>query len=143
MEEEVLIQSMTEADYDAAVSLWSATTGIGLSAADERENIRRYLERNANLSLVAVKDGAMIGAVLCGHDGRRGYLHHLAVAASYRGKGIGRRLVAECVKRLADENIDRCHVFVFPDNEQGLAFWREVGFPKRNDILLCSHDIQR
>ena len=139
---ELFIQSMTMDDYERTIALWSTTGGIGLNAADERDRIRCYLERNAGLSLTATLDGFLVGAVLCGHDGRRGYLHHLAVSASFRGKGIGRRLVEECLRRLADEKIDRCHVFVYPDNELGLAFWRGAGFGRRNDILICSHDIQ-
>ena len=138
---ELMIQTMSIEDYDRAVVLWSSTDGIGLNAADERERIRSYLERNTGMSLTATLNGFLAGAVLCGHDGRRGYLHHLAVSELHRGNGIGRRLVEECLKRLADEKIDRCHVFVYPDNEQGLAFWRKVGFGRRNDILICSHDI--
>lgn len=139
--ERVLIRTMTDEDYDDVVSLWRATNGIGLNAADDREGICRYLDRNRGLSLAAIANAALIGAVLCGHDGRRGYLHHLAVAKSFRGEGVGRRLVLECIKRLAGENIDRCHVFVYPENEQGLAFWEKMRFGQRRDLVICSHDI--
>lgn len=138
---EVQIRTMENSDYDSALDLWRSSDGIGLNTADGRENIESYLHRNAGLSLAATDGGKLVGAVLCGHDGRRGYLHHLAVAASYRGRGIGRRLVEECARRLAAEKIERCHVFVYPDNMQGLAFWREVGFGHRSDLVICSCDI--
>ena len=88
----MLIREMTSEDYDAVYALWQATEGLGLSDADSREAIARYLERNPGLSFIAVENEELLGTVLCGHDGRRGYLHHLAVARSHRGQGLGRRL---------------------------------------------------
>lgn len=139
---EILLRSMVAGDYEEAVALWSSTPGIGLNTADERENIERYLRRNADLSLAAAENGRLVAAVLCGHDGRRGYLHHLAVAPTHRGTGLGRRIVEECLRRLAGEKIERCHVFVYPDNVSGLAFWRAMGFGRRTDLVICSHEIE-
>ena len=106
---EVFVRALLAADYEAVVTLWRASEGIGLSKADEFMPICRYLERNPDMSLVAEADGKIIGAVLCGHDGRRGYLHHLAIAAEFRGQGIGQRLVRSCLEKLVSESIDKCH----------------------------------
>ena len=137
----IIIRPMRESDYDNAVALWSTTAGIGLSEADSRTDIHSYLARNPKMSQLAEIKGQLVGAVLCGHDGRRGYLHHLAVALPFRKIGIGRLLVESCMKRLAREGIARCHLFVYPDNEQGLAFWQKMGFEQRRDIQLCSRNL--
>ena len=138
---EIVVRSMLETDYDAAIAFWKSMDGIGLSDADSREGISRYLAHNPGMSLIAEYQGELVGTLLCGHDGRRGYLHHLSVALPYRKKGMGKRLVEEGVARLARDGITRCHIFVFPDNEQGLAFWRRLGFEQRRDILLCSRNM--
>jgi ribosomal protein S18 acetylase RimI-like enzyme len=79
--------------------------------------------------------------VLCGHDGRRGYLQHLAVAPDARHKGIGRALVDRCLTTLADDGITRCHIFVYTDNETGLGFWESAGWFRRGNLLIMSHDM--
>ena len=88
-------------DYEPAYALWKRTDGIGLSQADERHNIAHFLQCNPGMSFVAEEDGALVGAVLCGTDARRGFLHHLAVDASRRRAGIGRMLVERCLDALA------------------------------------------
>ncbi len=136
-----LIRTMTMDDYEEVLLLWKGAQGIGLSAADSPENIAVYLKRNLGLSFVATADGGIIGAVLCGHDGRRGYIHHLAVSEPYRGQGIGRGLVERCLTGLQTEGIDKCHLFVFTDNELGQGFWRRLGFQPRTGLTICSKDI--
>ena len=138
---DVVVRALLAADYEAVVTLWRNSEGIGLTKADEFASICRYLERNPGMSLVAEADEKIIGAVLCGHDGRRGYLHHLAIASVFRGQGIGQRLVRSCLEKLVSESIDKCHIFVYPDNTRGLEFWRKIGFAGRMDILLCSRDL--
>ena len=129
------------ADYDDAVALWQATEGMGLSAADAPERIAAYLARNPGMSFTAREDGLLVGAVLCGHDGRRGYLHHLAVRADRRGQGIGSELARRALEALAAAGIDKCHLFVIRDNQAGAAFWRKVGWVERDDILMMSKNI--
>ena len=138
----VALRPMTIADYDEVLALWRATEGVGLSAADERPQIERYLARNPGLSLVAAADGRLAGAVLCGHDGRRGYIHHLAVAADLRGRGIGRELVARCMEGLAAIDISRCHIFVYTRNTEGQGFWRAIGWKLRADLAVMSRDVR-
>jgi len=129
---------MAPADYDRVFALWSATEGMGLGASDTREAIHAFLERNPGLSRVAEDSttGALAGAVLCGHDGRRGYLHHLAVPRSLRGRGLGRALVEACLADLATLRIEKCSLFLFADNEAGRSFWLHEGWKAREDLVV-------
>jgi ribosomal protein S18 acetylase RimI-like enzyme len=126
-------------DYDRVLSLWQASEGLVLRAVDEREPIRRYLERNPGLSFVWADGGTIAGAVLCGTDGRRGYLQHLAVAPEYRRRGIGRALVAACLEALAGRGIEKSHLMVLPTNATALAFWGRIGWAERRDVLVMSY----
>lgn len=139
------IREMLIADYDTVLALWQATEGVGLSAADSREAIERYLTRNPGMSFVACSTGVapceIVGAVLAGHDGRRGYLHHLAVRPEYRKQGLGQALVERSMACLRAEGIDKCHLFVFTQNEIGRAFWEHSGWTKRNTLIIMSKDL--
>jgi putative acetyltransferase len=137
------IAEMTLADYDVAYQLWRTTEGMGLSQADSREGIAAFLERNPGLSLVARVRGEVVGTLLCGHDGRRGYLHHLAAAPACRNRRIGTRLVETCLARLAEWGIRKCHVFVRAENEPGKGFWRQRGWQERMDLTLLSQETPR
>lgn len=136
------ILPFTPADYDEAYALWKASEGIGLSDADTREAIARYLNRNPGSSFIAREHGKLIGAVLCGSDDRRGYLHHLAVAASHRGQGIGQRLVEHCMQALQRQGITRCHIFVYRNNDVGKGFWKKTGWFERDDLLIMSRNLK-
>lgn len=129
------------ADYAEALALWQTAEGIGLSDVDSPEGIRSYLHRNPGMSFVARCDGALTGAVLCGHDGRRGYLHHLAVAPAWRGQGIGRGLVDGCLQALRSAGIRKCHLFVFNANPAAFSFWRHIGWTPRADLAVVSREI--
>jgi ribosomal protein S18 acetylase RimI-like enzyme len=135
---DVTIREMTLDDYDAVLSLWQASDGVGLSEADARENVAGYLERNPGLSFVAHDGGQLVGAVLCGHDGRRGFIHHLAVRQSHRRHGVGRALAEQCLTRLDAEGIQKCHLFVFATNHDAIAFWQRVGWHQRTDLTVMS-----
>lgn len=137
------IREFSLTDYDQVMSLWNSCEGIGLSSADAPHAVRAYLDRNPRLSYVAEEDGRAVAAVLCGHDGRRGYLYHLAVHPSCRRRGIARRLVETCLAGLRDEGIRKCHIFLFKDNPQGLAFWSHLGWLPRDDIGVASIDLAR
>jgi ribosomal protein S18 acetylase RimI-like enzyme len=137
----ISIREMTMADYESAMTLWEKTEGIGLSQADSRENIGRFLSRNPGLSFVAIEDGTLVGAVMSGHDGRRGFLYHLAVAPEQRRRGTGRLLVEACLKELAKQGMQKCHIFVLADNESGKRFWRGTGWYERFDLTAMSHDL--
>jgi ribosomal protein S18 acetylase RimI-like enzyme len=129
---------MTFDDYAAVMALMSGTPGIAVRAADSPEAIGRYLARNPGLSLVAEEDDGLIGCVFCGHDGRRGYLHHVVVVPSRRGQGIGRALVARALDGLAALGIYKTHLDVFADNDAAVAFWQATDWQRRGDIVRFS-----
>jgi N-acetylglutamate synthase len=137
----IQLHDFTMDRYDAAYALWKASEGIGLSDADSRENIARFLARNPGMSFVAQDGGKLVGAVLCGSDGRRGYLHHLAVAGSHRRLGIGRALADRSLAALAAAGIAKCHIFVYAANREGQGFWKGIGWQERTTLLIMSRDI--
>jgi N-acetylglutamate synthase len=126
-------------DYDEVMALWCATEGLTLREADSREAIVRYLERNPRLSFVARDAGHLVGAVLAGTDGRRGYLQHLVVAPSHRGRGVGRTLAQRAVEALRALGVAKCHVMVRQENVAARAFWKHLGWQDRIDVVLMSH----
>lgn len=132
------IRPMTLADYDAVLALMRGAPGVAVRAADAPEAIARYLARNPDLSLVAESDDGLIGCVFCGHDGRRGYLHHVVVAPAWRGQGVGRALVAQALDGLAALGILKTHLDVFADNAPAIAFWAATGWQRRGDIVRFS-----
>jgi ribosomal protein S18 acetylase RimI-like enzyme len=136
--DDVTIRELQISDYDEIFELWRNTPGIRVSDADEKEKVRKFLERNKGLSFVCRHKGKIIGGILCGHDGRRGYIHHVTVAEEYRGKGIGRRLVDISLEKLKSEGINKCHLFALVDNAIGNAFWKASGWEKRKDIFVYS-----
>jgi N-acetylglutamate synthase len=138
---DILIEPMTIANYDDVMALWKKAETIGYSSADEQEKIGAYLARNPGMSFVAKEKGTIVGAALCGHDGRRGYLHHLAVAQSHRKIGIGRKLADRCIRSLRDAGIEKCHLFVFHRNKDGKAFWEKIGWTPRTDIQVVSREL--
>jgi N-acetylglutamate synthase len=132
------IQEMNIEHYEAILSLWQAAEGVGLSGTDSPEGLARFLARNPGSSFVAYVDETLAGAVLSGHDGRRGYIHHLAVDPAYRQQGLGRALAERCLAALAQAGIDKLHIFVFKQNRAALQFWQSVGWTERVEIVLMS-----
>ncbi len=137
---EVQIRAMLNEDYDEVFAMWQITSKRALSQADRKEEIERYLHRNKGLSQVAVTDGKIIGTVLAGHDGRRGYIHHMAVLPQYRRKGIAKKLATTALEKLAGEGILKTHIFTYCDNSAGQGFWSSMGFQKREDIFVYSYE---
>jgi ribosomal protein S18 acetylase RimI-like enzyme len=137
----VRIREFTMADYEAAYALWEASEGIGLSQADQPRNLEVFLRRNPGMSFVAEAGGRIVGAVLCGSDARRGFLHHLAVEKAARKAGIGRDLVNHCLAALARQGMRKCHIFVAAENAEGKAFWKRIGWEERTTLVVMSHDV--
>jgi len=134
--DETIVHRFRIEDFDAVIALWRRTEGVGLNESDTRPAIAAFLRRNPRLSLVAEKDGRIIGAVLCGHDGRRGYLHHLAVSKRHRCRGIGRQLVNACLAKLRKAGIQKCNIFIFANNAVGMKFWAHTGWSLRTELRL-------
>ncbi|AMV24920.1 Acetyltransferase YpeA [Gemmata sp. SH-PL17] len=135
----VALRPMTEEDIPAALALWQGLAGIGLRDADNPAALAKYLRRNPGCSFVALdKAGTLIGVSLAGHDGRRGYLHHVAVSESHRKQGLGRELVDRCAAALKAEGIEKINFWVKADNAAGLAFWNRIGGRERTDLVIVS-----
>jgi N-acetylglutamate synthase len=128
-------------DYDAAVGLWRAAEGVMLGRSDERDAIARFLAHNPGLSFVARRDGTLVGAALCGSDGRRGFLHHVAVASAHRRQGIAKALVERCLEGLRHRGIGKCHLFVLGGNDEAQRFWERTGWSRRGDLVMMSREL--
>jgi ribosomal protein S18 acetylase RimI-like enzyme len=136
------IQEMTIEDYPEALALWQLTPGMGLSSADEQPAIDRFLQRNPGLCFAAREDGHLVGTALCGHDGRRGYIYHVAVADAHRTRGIARTLVERSLDGLRQQGIRKAHLMVYEDNLGGIAFWHRLGWYRRDELALMSMDLK-
>ena len=134
----VEFRPMTIEDYPAAYALWQTATGVGLSSSDELVAIASYLARNPGISQAAYEEDELVGVMLCGHDGRRGYIHHLVVLDSHRRQGIGKKLVKRGLAALSQDGIQKCHIFVFAENQKAIAFWKKVAWEHRQDLILMS-----
>ena len=122
-------------DYNDVYALWNTIHGIGLRSLDDsEEGIARVLERNPSTSVVAEADGKIVGAILCGHDGRRGCFYHVCVHEDYRKHGIGKAMAVFCMKALQAERINKVSLIAFRRNEIGNAFWKSVGWTFRDDL---------
>ena len=139
---EIELREMTIGDYQDVYTLWKNCEELELSDSDSKEGIRRFLERNSGLSFIALDGDQLVGAALCGHDGRRGYIHHLAVKNSHRHMGIGKSLVNRCMFALMRIGISKCHLFVFEDNEGAIEFWKKLGWTKRVELDMMSQYVR-
>ena len=137
----IKINKMQSDDYLGAINLWQSLPGLGLSGADKEDAILRFLKKNPGSCFVARDGEKIIGTVLGGSDGRRGYLYHLAVHIDYQHLGLGRQLSEKCTAELRNQGLQKCHIFVINRNTQGVKFWEKLGWLKRNDILVMSIDL--
>ena len=129
------IRTMKITDYEKVYALWMSCKNMGFNDIDDsKEGIARFLERNPNTSFVAIENDELLGIILGGHDGRRGYIYHMSVAENHRKKGIGSSLVKECLESFKNEKISKVALLVFKYNETGNAFWKKQGFILREDI---------
>lgn len=130
------IRLLKISDYQSIYSIWENTSGMGLRIIDDSENrIKKFLLRNPNTNFAAVIDNKVVGAIMAGNDGRRGYIYHLAVQKEYQRKGIATALVNKCLIALKAEDINKAALVVFSNNSSGNAFWQKLGFIERNDLV--------
>ena len=133
--QEYEIRVMTEADYDEVYELWMSIHGFGIRSIDDsREGVARFLKRNPTTSMVAVAEERIVGAILCGHDGRRGCFYHVCVHEDYRNRGIGRAMAGACMRALQEEHINKVSLIAFKSNELGNHFWKGAGWTFRDDL---------
>jgi ribosomal protein S18 acetylase RimI-like enzyme len=138
---EITTREFVIGDFDRALALWKEMGEIEICEGDSREEIGTYLERNPGLSCVAEVGGKMIGAVLCGHDGRRGWIYHLAVAAAHRGRGIGKLLIEECCRGLREAGLRRAIILVERGNSGGREFWVRNGWEDIANAIPMGKDL--
>lgn len=130
------IRLLTIEDYDKVFQLWTNTKGMGMRSLDDSfHGIEKFLKRNPTTNYIAQVENKIIGVILCGHDGRRGYIYHTAVNPYYRGSGIGKKLVYTVLEALRKEEINKVALVVFDSNILGNKFWQSLGFDKRNDLI--------
>lgn len=130
------IRPMSIEDYNEVYKLWTNTDGMGMRSLDDSlEGIDKFLKRNPSTNFVAQEGDKIIGVILCGHDGRRGFIYHTAVGIDYRGKGIGKALVDAALGALRKEKINKVALVVFAANDLGNKFWQSLGFDKRDDLV--------
>lgn len=129
------IREMTEEDYDQVYALWMSIHGFGIRSIDDsKEGVSRFLKRNPTTSVVAVVGEKIVGAILCGHDGRRGCLYHVCVREDFRKHGIGKAMVVACMRALQKEKINKVSIIAFKSNAVGNQFWKEAGWCYRDDL---------
>ena len=134
-EAQAVIRTMTIEDYDGVRALWMTIKGFAIRSVDDsREGVELFLRRNPTTSVVAELDGKIVGAILCGHDGRRGCLYHVCVAQEYRMQGIGKAMVVKAMEALKAERINKVSLIAFTSNDIGNAFWKQIGWTKREDL---------
>ena len=130
-----MVRVMTMEDYDQVKELWNSIQRFGIRSMDDsRDGVARFLKRNPTTSVVAEEDGKVVGAILCGHDGRRGCLYHVCVHKDYRMRGIGKSMVAFAMEALKKEEINKVSLIAFTKNDIGNAFWKEIAWTKREDL---------
>lgn len=136
----IIYKELVKSDYASSFLLWKKTEGMSITKADTLEAFDLFLNSNPGLSFGAFDEDKLIGTVLCGTDGRRGYIYHLAVEKEYRRMNIGAKLLSSSIEELKKKGIEKCHIFVFKNNETGNAFWEKSGWKKRDDINVFSFE---
>src|SRR5438552_13558886 len=126
MNAEITTREFCMADYDAVFQLWKRVEGLEICEGDEREGVAKFVNQNPGLCRVATDGTKIIGVALCGHDGRRGHIYHLAVDPDYQERGLGKRLVDECMDGLRREGLQRAIILVANDNPRGRTFWKSA-----------------
>ena len=138
----ITYREMKKNDYEQAIALWESLPGMGLSSADTRPEIENFLSINPHTCWIAKADSRIIGTILGGNDGRRGYIYHLAVQQDLHKQGIGKGLLQRCLDAFAKAGIQKCHLMVYHDNHAGIAFWEHAGWTIRRDVLTMSKELQ-
>jgi ribosomal protein S18 acetylase RimI-like enzyme len=134
-------REFTIKDYDAALELWQRVEGLEIAEGDDKEGVAQFLARNPGLSRVATDGSGTVGVALCGHDGRRGHIYHLAVDPTYRRRGLGKRLLDECLEGLHRTGVKRVIIMVADDNPRGREFWKRWGWEELPGAIAMGIDL--
>ncbi len=139
---EIKYEKLLSHHYNEVINLWLHTEGVGVGMGDDEEELAVFLVKNEDLCFVAKADEEIVGTILCGHDGRRGYVYHVAVDSDYRYLGIAKTLVDMSIKGLKEAGIGKCHLFVFKNNTSAQSFWSHNGWNERTDLFIMSKTIK-
>lgn len=138
----MIIRNMYSSDYEKVYRLWISCVGMGLNTLDDsKEGIEKFLKRNPDTCFVAVENGSIVGVIMVGHDGRRGYIYHTAVSPNHRNLGIGTSLVSKALNALKKLDISKVALVVFANNEVGNEFWEKQGFIRRDDLAYRNKEL--
>ena len=141
MSDNIETREFSISDYDAALELWQRVEGLEIAEGDDREGVAQFLARNPGLSRVATDGSAIIAVALCGHDGRRGHIYHLAVDPAYQGRRLGKRLLDECLAGFRRAGLKRAIILVASDNPHGRKFWRRCGWEEVPGPIVMGIDL--
>ena len=141
MRDKIATREFCIGDYDAVLHLWNRVEGLEIAEGDDREGIAQFLVRNPGLSRVAIDGAAIVGVALCGHDGRRGHVYHLAVDPAYQRCGLGKRLLDECLDGLRSAGVKRVIIMVADDNQRGAEFWKRRGWEEIAHAIAMGIDL--
>src|SRR5436853_2692024 len=141
MSDNIETREFSIGDYDAALELWQRVQGLEIAEGDDRESVAQFIARNPGLSRVATDGSETVGVALCGHDGRRGHIYHLAVDPGYQGRGLGKRLLNECLEKLRDVGLQRAIIMVAADNPRGQSFWKRSGWEEISGAVAMGIDL--
>ena len=136
----MIIREMLLDDHQSLIELFRVTPGVTVREADSIEATEKYLERNPGLNFIATDGEEIVGCVMCGHDGRRGYLQHLVVRTEFRNNGLGQKLYTKCIEALSSVGIEKTHIFVFKTNNLANEFWSKRGWQLREDLNMYSYN---
>ena len=128
-------------DYDSTVALWTKVEGLEIAEGDDKESVGQFLKRNPHLSHAATDGSTIVGVALCGHDGRRGHIYHLAVDPAYQGRGLGKRLLNKCLEKLRNVGLQRAIIMVAADNPHGQSFWKRSGWEEISAAVAMGIDL--
>jgi len=141
MSDNIKTREFSISDYDGALDLWERVEGLEIAEGDDKEGVAYFLARNPGLSRVATDGTAIVGVTLCGHDGRRGYIYHLAVDPAYQARGLGKRLMDECLDGLRRTGLKRALILVAHDNPRGRKFWCRYGWEEVPGPIVMGIDL--
>jgi ribosomal protein S18 acetylase RimI-like enzyme len=141
MSDNINTREFSISDYDGALQVWQRVEGVEIAEGDDRGGVAQFLARNPGLSRVAIDGPAIVGVALCGHDGRRGHIYHLAVDPAYQGRGLGKRLLDECLDGLRRAGIQRVIILVADDNQRGAEFWKRYGWEEIPGAIAMGIDV--
>ena len=141
MSDNINTREFSISDYDGALQVWQRVEGVEIAEGDDRGGVAQFLARNPGLSRVAIDGAAIVGVALSGHDGRRGHIYHLAVDPAYQGRGLGKRLLDECLDGLRRAGVQRAIILVADDNQRGAEFWKRYGWEEIPGAIAMGIDV--